>query len=452
MREYLLDILALLRSDKSKEELLSLLDDYHEADLADALENLKEEERPKFYELFDEEVLSEIFAHLDDASIYLKELGLEQAAEVIEEMDSSDAVEVLADLEEEERDELLALIEDEVKEDIELIASYDEDELGSIMTNNYIVIKRGLTVKQAMRAVIEEAAENDNVSIIYVVEDNDLYYGTIDLRDLFIARADTPLETIIKKTYPTFYATDLIEDAHPVLTDYALESYPVLDQDNQLIGVITSQLLVDMVTDELNDDFAKLAGLSEESEITDSLFKLARKRVPWLVILLVLGLITSLVISGYEEVVGTIPIIVFFQSLVLGMSGNAGTQSLAVTLQSISDMKLSRKNTLKILFKEMGTGLIIGTCLGLLAFGIIMVVLSLIPSLEALAFKTAFSVGVSLLVSMTSSAVVGSAIPLILTKIKVDPAVASGPFITTLNDIIAIVIYYSLATILFLGI
>ena len=179
---------------------------------------------------------------------------------------------------------------------------------------------------------------------------------------------------------------------------------------------------------------------------------MARKRVPWLVILLVLGLITSLVISGYEEVVGTIPIIVFFQSLVLGMSGNAGTQSLAVTLQSISDMKLSRKNTLKILLKEMGTGLIIGACLGLLAFGIIMLVLSLIPSLEALAFKTAFSVGVSLLVSMTSSAVVGSAIPLILTKIKVDPAVASGPFITTLNDIIAIVIYYSLATILFLGI
>lgn len=452
MREYLLDILALLRSDKSKEELLNLLDDYHEADLADALENLEEEERPRFYELFDDDVLSEIFAHLDDASIYLKELGLEQAAEVIEEMDSSDAVEVLADLEEEERDELLALIEDDVKEDIELITSYDDDELGSLMTNNYIVIERGLTVKQAMRAVIKEAAENDNVSIIYVVEDNDIYYGTIDLRDLFIARADTPLETIIKKTYPTFYATELIDDVHPILTDYALESYPVLDQNNILIGVITSQLLVDMVTDELNDDFAKLAGLSEESEITDSLFKMASKRVPWLVILLILGLITSLVISRYEEVVGSIPIIVFFQSLVLGMSGNAGTQSLAVTLQSLSDMKLSRKNTLKILLKEMLTGLLIGLTLGILAFGIIVLVLSLLPNLAHLAFKTAFSVGISLLVSMTSSAVVGSAIPLILTKIKVDPAVASGPFITTLNDIIAIVIYYTLATILFLGI
>ena len=451
MREYLEEILELFKSEYSDVELRLILDDYHEADLADALENLEVKERVRFYALFDEEKLSEIFAYLDDASIYLKELGLEVAADVIEEMDSSDAVNVLEDLEEDERDELLALIEDEAKEDIELISSYDESELGSLMTNNYIVIKSGLTVKQAMREVIKEAADNDNVSIIYVLDDDETYYGTIDLRDLFIARADTPLESIIKTTYPTFLANELIEDVHPILIDYALESYPVLDENKQLLGVITSQLLVDMVTDELNEDFAKLAGLSEETEIDDSIAKTASKRIPWLVVLLALGMITSFVIAQYESVVGVYSIIVFFQSLVLGMSGNTGTQSLAVTLQSLSDLKLSRKNTLKILFKEALTGLLIGLTLGVISFGIIILILNFIPSFKDDALKTAICVSVSLLVSMTSAAVVGSAIPLILTKLKVDPAVASGPFITTLNDIIAIIIYYSMATILFLG-
>ena len=231
---------------------------------------------------------------------------------------------------------------------------------------------------------------------------------------------------------------------------------PVLDKDNVLIGVITSSDIVEVVDEELSEDYAKLAGLTDEEEFDESVFKSLGKRLPWLILLLVLGLGVSLIVSSFEAVIATIPMVVFFQSTILAMAGNVGTQSLAVTIQNLNDNELEGKTVLKQIFKEVRIGFMNGLSMGIISFG--MVLLFLVIKNEPItgdvflisdALYLSFSVLFSLVLALTFASLVGSAIPLFLKKIKIDPAVASGPLITTVNDVIAVVTYYGLCLLLF---
>ena len=447
------EIIDLLRSNLGAEELMEALDDYHENDIAEAYESLDTEDRKRLFGILGAERLSEIFPYIEDVGEYLSEITPEQAADVLENMDADDAVDALEDIEDEEqREQLISLMDKDASADVRLINSYDENEVGSMMTTNFIVIQENYSVKQAMRSLISQSQENDNINTIYVEDESKKYVGAIELRDLILARAETPLEDIISHSYPSVKADEHISDTIEMLKDYAEDSIPVLNPEDEIIGVITSQDIIEAVDDEMGEDYAKLAGLTAEEDLNESLLESIKKRIPWLLLLLGLGLITSSVIGIFDKVVASVAVVVVFQSLILDMAGNVGTQSLAVTIRVLMDEEISGLEKAKFVLKEMRVGGTNGLILGLLALLFVAVYLhGLKGYLWMAAFKVSAIVGFSLFVAMLVSSFIGTIIPIFFHKIKVDPAVASGPLITTVNDLVAVVTYYGLAGLLLVG-
>ena len=447
------EIIDLLRSHLDAEELMEALDDYHENDIAEAYESLDTEDRQRLFGILGAERLSEIFPYIEDVGEYLAEITPEQAADVLENMDADDAVDALEDIEDEEqREKLIALMDKDASADVRLINSYDEDEVGSMMTTNFIVIKQNFSVKQAMRSLISQSKDNDNINTIYVEDDNNKYCGAIELRDLILARDYTPLDDIISHSYPSVKAEAHISDTIEDLKDYAEDSIPVLNPNDEIIGVITSQDIIEAVDDEMGEDYARLAGLTAEEDLNETLPESIKKRIPWLLLLLGLGLVTSSVIGIFDKVVASVAIVVVFQSLILDMAGNVGTQSLAVTIRVLMDEEISGLEKAKFVLKEMRVGGTNGLILGVLAlFFVALYLHSLKGYIWFAAFKVSSIVGFSLFIAMIVSSFIGTIIPIFFHKIKVDPAVASGPLITTVNDLVAVVTYYGLAGLLLVG-
>ena len=446
-QDYTKEILEVIRSNISPAVLSKRLQDFHENDIADVLPELSSAERNKLYRIFDLDTLSDILEYTDEemAVTYLEEMSLKKAAAILSRTETNILAEILQHFDKEKRRLLIELLDDEARHDIEMINSFDEEEIGSRMTTNYIVIQDHLSVKEAMSSLVSQAAQNDNISTIFVVNSNQEFYGAIDLKDLIIARQDHPLSELIVTSYPYVYGTALIDDCMEDLKDYSEDSIPVLDNDNRLIGVITSANIVDLVDDEMGEDYAKLAGLTAEEDLEETTFQSMKKRLPWLIILLFLGMVVSSVVGIFEAVVAVIPIVMCFQSLILDMAGNVGTQSLAVTIRVLMDENLNRKDKFGLILKEMRIGFANGLFLGIMAFVFIGLYVCFIKG-NALSYSFLISgcVGVSLMLAMVISSLVGTTIPLLFHKIKVDPAVASGPLITTVNDLVAVVTYYGL--------
>lgn len=359
------EIVAVIRSGAEKKQLLQRLDDYHANDIAQSLSYLSQTERLSLYAVLGVEWVSEILAYVEDPEPYARELGTEKLAAIINEMDADDAVDLLQKLDEADKEKLRPYLDEHVRADLQLIASYDEDRIGSLITTNYICIPKTLDIRAAMHELICQAGEHDNISTLYVTDESGKFSGAIDLKDLIIARQSI------------------------------------------------------------------------------------KKRLPWLMILLVLGMLVSSVVGAFEGVVAILPIVICFQSLVLDMAGNVGTQSLAVTIRVLMDEELGAKEKRKLVAKESKAGMSNGLLLGALAVAFLGVYVRLFKGYApAQAFLISFCVGVALLLSMIVSSLVGTLVPMFFKKIKVDPAVASGPLITTINDLVAVVIYYGLAWVL----
>ena len=451
--DYVKELVEIINQEERDDQLAEKLSAYHENDIAEAFELLDEKGRRKLYRVLDTEWMSEVFAYLDDVGTYLEELEADDAADIIENMDADDAVDVLQEVDDNVREKLVSLMNEEATEDIELICSYQEDQIGSMMTTNFIEISRTLTIKQAMRQLIAQADDNDNISILYVTDEDGMFYGAIDLKDLIIARAGESLESLISTSYPYVLASDSITDNLERLKDYAEDSIPVLDQEHHIIGVITAQDLVEAVDDEMGEDYAQLAGLTTEEDLDESVGQSMKKRLPWLLVLLCLGLGVSTVAGMFEKVMKQLTLIVFFQSVVLGMSGNSGTQSLAVTIRVLMDEELTGKERLKMVWKEARVGFCDGLLLGLVSFVCIGIYIMLAKAKPALyAFSVSGCVVTALMVAMTISSLVGTVVPIVLHKIHIDPAVASGPLISTVSDLVAVVTYYGLSWLLLLNI
>lgn len=443
-----------LTNDQKKQQLLM----FHENDIADALVSLPKEKRLMVYEILGNELSSDVFSYIDDdVENYVKELDYEKAADLIEQMDADDAVDVLDEVSEEDKSEILKRMEGEIVDDIKLISSYDDEQIGSHMTTNFIAIKKNSTVPEAMKEVIKEAGDHDNVGVIYVLNDDDTFYGAIQLRDLIRARKEDPLDSIIKKQYPTILATSLISENVNELRDYVPDSIPVINQHGQVVGSITSDDIIESLGEEFSEDYAKLGGLSKAEDLEEPVFKSVWKRIPWLVTLLILGLLISLLISSFEQVFTLFPVIILFQSTILDMAGNVGTQSLAVTIRVLT-VEDDKKILHKTVSKEIKVGFLNGLFLGILSFGVVLLFLiirkpifqnNLVGTITEYT-KTAGVVSFSMFMAMGMSSFFGSLIPIVFKKIKIDPAVASGPFITTINDIIAVLIYYGITTLMFM--
>lgn len=450
---FLNEILTILRSGADSKTLNDRLSDYHDNDIAEAFEQLNENERKALYPVLGAERISEIFSYIEDPDEYLRELGIDGAAQVLSLMDSDDAVDAMDDLDLSTRKRLVDLMDDNSSHDVKLIMSYSNDEIGSLMTTNYIVIKNTLNIRQAMQELISQAGENDNISTVYVTNKHDKFFGAIDLKDLIIARADTPLSDIIMLSYPYVSDHAKIDECIERLKDYAEDSIPVIDGSKRLIGVITAEDLMEASDEELNEDYAKLGGLSEQEDLEESTFVSVKKRLPWLIILLFLGIGVSSIVGIFETVVAILPIVICFQSLILDMAGNVGTQSLAVTIRVLADDQVSGADKLRLVTKEMRIGFFNGLFLGIMAFMFIGVYICIFKHNPVhYAFLISGCVGLSLMVAMVISSLVGTLIPIFFNKIKIDPAVASGPLITTVNDLVAVISYYGLVWILLINV
>ena len=377
---------------------------------------------------------------------HLRDKNLQEAATVLSLMEVDDAVDVLDEVDDATKKQVVDMLPEDAGNDIQMILSYEEDEMGSRMTTNYIAIRRGIDIRQAMRELVSQAGENDNIGTVYVLDESNKYYGAIDLKDLIVARENDTLESIINTTYPFVTDHEKIEDCIDELVDYAEDSIPVLSETKELLGVITAQDVVEAVDDEMGEDYAKLAGLTDEEDLRETTKESMKKRLPWLIILLFLGMGVSSVVGAFEAVVAVLPIVMCFQSLILDMAGNVGTQSLAVTIRVLMDENLTGKQKLHLVWKEMKVGFVNGLLLGSLAFVFIGIYIACFKHNAWLhAFLISGCVGVSLMVAMVISSLVGTLIPMFFHKIKIDPAVASGPLITTVNDLVAVVTYYGLA-------
>ena len=444
--EYVAEIINLLnKKDLTKQFIEKIVSDYHYSDIADALQQVNQKIRERFFTDINDQQLSEIFAYFDQPQNYVKELSLKQAANIISEMDSDDAVDILEEIDDETEDKIIDLMDSQSSEDVLLIQSYNDDEIGSKMTTNYIEIKKNMTIKQARHSLVQQAKDNDNVSTIYVSDLDNKFYGAIDLKDLIIARENTPLESIITNSYPTVKDHQIISEVYQDLQDYSEDSFPVLNQKDEIIGIITANDLIEVVDEEMAEDYAKLAGLSSEEDVDETVFSSVKKRLPWLILLLVLGLVVSSVVGIFEKVIDLVAVSVCFQSLILDMAGNVGTQSLAVTIRVLNNEDLTVKDKLKLVKKEVKVGFFNGLLIAGFACVFITLYIFIIKNYPInFSIILALCIGLSLIVTMIISSLVGTLIPLTLNSMNIDPAVASGPLITTVNDLVSAICYYSI--------
>lgn len=442
-------IAALIRSNLAPAPLKERLMDYHEKDIAEAFGLLNSDERGRLCRILDAETLANVLEYADLWMQYLGELPIHKRVEVLAQLEPAAAAEYLKQLEKEERSTILDLLELDTRREILLISSFDEGEIGSKMTTNYISLHQGITVREAMKELVAQAAENDNIGTIYVIDQKDMLVGAIDLKDLIIAREDTDLDEIIMTSYPYVYAGEQTEDCIERLKEYSEDSIPVLDSENRLCGALTAQDVTWLVDEAMGEDYAKLAGLTAEEDLQEPLKESIRKRLPWLVVLLGLGLVVSGVVGLFEEVVASLTLVVCFQSLILDMAGNVGTQSLAITIRVLMDEQLTGRQKLGLVWKEARVGLVNGLLLGTLSFAAIGLYVMWMQGKSAMvAFSVSFCTGIALMVSMLLSSITGTVVPIIFKKCRIDPAVASGPLITTINDLVAVVTYYGLAWLL----
>lgn len=452
-KNYVNELLAIIKGNFTENELKKKIANYHEKDIADALTHLTEQERKRVYGILGAKNVAEIFTYIDDVEKYFGELSLEKAVKVVSFMDSDKAVDLIESLDKDKREELVNNLQGSLKIDIKKILSYDEEEIGSYMTTNYICIHNDLTIGKAMKELIKQAGDNDNISTIYVVDENNKYFGAIDLKDIILARENDELIGIISQSYPYVLEYDKIDDCMDKILEYSEDSIPVLMENGEIVGAITSEDIVELVDDEMGEDYAKLGGLTAEEDLKEPLLESSKKRLPWLVILLFLGMAVSSVVGMFETVVAILPIVICFQSLVLDMAGNVGTQSLAVTIRVLMDEKLTGKEKLMLLIKEVKVGLLNGMILGIMALFFLGIYIHIFKGYTfGNAFLISGCVGISLLVAMVISSMVGTVIPMFFSKIKIDPAVASGPLITTVNDLVAVVTYYGLALVFLINI
>ena len=453
--DYESEIIRVIKGNYSPRAALEKLEDYHGSDIAQAMDSLTLQERKKLYRILNADMLSDTLERLDDdeAAKYINEMDIKKAAQVVSNLETDSAADILMEINKEKRLLLIEELNPEVKKDIKLIASFDEDEIGSKMTTNCIVIRENLSVKEAMKELVSQAKKNDNITTIFVTDENEEYYGAIDLKDLITADSDTPLDDLIVTSFPYVYAHESIDDCIEKLKDYSEASIPVLDNSNSLLGVITAQSLIEVVDDEMGEDYARLAGLTAEEDLKETLPMSIKKRLPWLIALLGLGIIVSAVVGSFEKVVAQLTLIMAFQSLILDMAGNVGTQSLAVTIRVLTDENLSFSQKFRLVIKETRVGFFNGLILGAISIVFVGLYIMFVKQHDfGFSFAVSGCIGFALLVAMVVSSAVGTLIPLFFKKIKVDPAVASGPLITTINDLVAVITYYGLSWILLINV
>mgnify|MGYP001820083171 FL=1 len=443
-RKYIEDLKALVE-DRNDSAALTMMEELHPADIAGIYENLSLEEATYLYLLLDPEQASDVLVELeeDEREAFLKVLPSEViASQFIHHMDSDDAADVIGDLAEDKKQEVLLHIDDvEQAGDIVDLLSYDEDSAGGLMAKELIRVNENWGVATCIREMRKQAEDLDEIYYIYVVSDENVLLGVLSLKALLLASASTRVKDIYDAEVRSVQTDTDSEEVAQIMEKYDLIVLPVTDSIGRLMGRITIDDVVDVIRDEAEKDYQMASGISADVETTDSPARLSRARLPWLIIGLLGGIVVAAVIGRFEEDIKINPEMAFFIPLIAAMAGNVGIQSSAIIVQGIASNSLGLESTYRKLVKE----LIVALVNGIILSGILFLYKYFISHNLALTF----TVSTSLFVVIIFAALFGTIIPLLLNRMKIDPALATGPFITTMNDIMGLFIYFLMGRVLY---
>jgi magnesium transporter len=437
-----IDNIQELINKKDGAALRKLLHDYHFADVAELLEQLKSDEATYLIKLLESEITSEALMALDDdvRENILDRRSPKEIAQELEALDTDDAADIIGELDKDIQQEVIDKIEDEehAADIVELLA-YDDNTAGALMAKELVQVKETWTVAGCVREMRRQAENVTRVHSIYVTNKEGKLTGRLSLKDLLTASEKTKISEVFipKVDYVTVHTEN--EEVARIMQKYDLEAIPVVDEEGLLMGRITIDDIVDFIKDEADKDYQMAAGISQVVEADDSVWQLTRARLPWLVLGLFGGLGSVYIMQGFEEALEKFPVLFFFTPLIAAMAGNVGVQSSAIIVQGLANDNV-KGSLLNRLIKEVGLALING-----LALGLLVIVFGYIVGQEQI---VSITIAVSMLSVIIVAALVGTFVPIVLDKKGIDPAIATGPFITTSNDIFGIFLFFYLAKVI----
>ena len=428
-----------LIAEEKNDALLNLLEDVHYADVAEIVEELNSYQATYLIKLLDSDKTSDVIAELDEDTrekIFSK-LSTKEIAEEIDELDTDDAADIIAELPEEQKEEVISQLEDveHAKEIVELLR-YDEDTAGGLMAKELVKVNENWNVLTCVKEMRAQAEEVTRVHSIYVVDDDDLLKGRLSLKDLLTTSTRTAIKDVYIKNVDSVNVHENAEDVAKVMQKYDLEAIPVVDELGRLVGRITIDDIVDVMKEEAEKDYQLAAGIVEDVEADDSIMALTRARLPWLILGLLGGIGSVFIMEGFEEALNKYKELFFFTPLIAAMAGNVGVQSSAIVVQGLAN-DIVKGSLFSRLLKEVSFSLISGIVLGLL-----IIVFGFIANMD---FIFSFTIAISMLCVIIIASLIGTFVPIILDKRGIDPAIATGPFITTSNDIFGIFLFFFIA-------
>ena len=419
--------------------ILETFSNYHHADIAEIIEELNSEEATYIIKLLDSEKTSDVLMELDDdyREKILKNLSIKEIAEEVEELDSDDATDIISELPEEKQKKVISkIIDAEHKADIKELLKYDEDSAGGLMAKELIKVNENWTVTRCVKEMRSQASEVTRVHSVYVVDNDDILLGRLSLKDLLVANPKTKIKSIYIKNVDLVYDTDSAESVASTMQKYDLGAIPVVKKKNKILGRITIDDNVDLIKEEAEEDYQLAAGILQDVDVDDTIFELTKARLPWLIVGLIGGIGAAFVMVGFDEILIQNEILFYFTPLIAAMAGNVGVQSSAIIVQGLAndDIRGSINNRL---FKETLLSILNGVILAILLF--------LFIYFWKGDTNIALALSVALVAVVIVAGIIGTFIPLFLNKRGIDPAIATGPFITTSNDIFGILIYFMVA-------
>ncbi|MFH0734953.1 MAG: magnesium transporter [bacterium] len=437
----LLDDISTLIELQETKSLQNIFADLHSADIAEIINHLNIEDGTFAFSLLDNETAGEVVVDIDEnlREKIFQNIDTEKITHIVNELNTDDATDILNDLPEQIAEQVLENIDKEDSEEVKELLKYPEDTAGGLMNSELVSVYETATVQDAIEQVRLNSEEIDHIYYIFVLKNDDELVGTVKLKNLLIYPLSTPINTIMDEDLIYVFHYIDQEKVANIMEKYDLVTIPVVNEQKQLLGRITFDDIVHVINEEASEDIQKLAGLSEEEEITDSVFRSSRARIPWLMLGLFGEMISAIVLSSFQSSIERIIIASFFIPVVMAMGGSSGTQAAIVMVRNLSPSDLTFGIGNKKLFKEFGIASLNG-----IACSAVLLIMTYFFFHTQLYFSLVLSI--ALLIIMIFATMVGSTVPLVLKRLGIDPAIATGPFVTTMNDIVSLLIYLSLVT------
>lgn len=446
-RELIINLSTLIK-EQASQNILSIFADIHPADIAEIINHLDADDATYAFSILDTEKAGEVITELDEnlRDKILSRIDAQTITDIIDELDTDDATDIVSNLPDSIAEHVLENIDEEDSAEVKALMKYPEDTAGGIMSSDFVYVSNKANVKDAIRQVRIHAEDFENIYHIYVLKDDDTLVGVVGLKALLTNPLKTPVTSIMNQEL-IYVSPDIDqEEVARVMEKYDLVSIPVVNAKKQMLGRITIDDVVDVINEEATEDIQKIAGLSEEQESSDSVLRITRIRLPWLVIALVMEFLAAILLSSYEDFIREFYIATFFIPVVMAMGGSSGTQAAIVMVRGMGSGDVWLSDNLKKLFKEFMVAMLNG-----IACGALLMIGTMLVFNDTVSLYFSFILSISLLLIIIFATMVGASIPLFLKKMGTDPAIATGPFVTTTNDILGLLIYLTFITVFYLS-